>query len=153
MPDRTSAERPRKLPAIADGLSRRQFLALNSALLLSSALPGCSSPAMPADERRFFRWLRGEDMLSLGFELRNLRIEHRYRSNARLLRIDTAREAFLVVHFAAQHVAEQSFGSDAPTSPELPAAGALAGATRLVFRLPDALQELALSAESLLAWD
>lgn len=153
MPDRTPFAHPRSLPVNAEGLSRRQFLALNSALLLSSALPGCSSPAMPGDERRFFRWLRGEDMLSLGFELRNLRIEHRYRSNARLLRIDSAREAFLVVHFAAQHVAERAFGSDAEEPGELPVAGALAGPSRLVFRLPDGLQELALSAESLLAWD
>jgi hypothetical protein len=108
---------------------------------------------MPADDRRFFRWLRGADMLSLGFELRNLRIEHRYRSNARLLRIDSAREAFLVVHFAAQHVAEQALGSGAQVPAALPVAGALAGASRLVFRLPESLQELALSAESLLAWD
>jgi hypothetical protein len=153
LPDRESPSAAISLPARTDGLSRRQFLALNSALLLASTLPGCSGRDMPPDDRRLFRWLRGDDMLSLAFELRNLRIEHRYRSSARLLRMDAARDAFLVVHFAAQHVAEYAVASGTQAPVEGPFPAALAGPSRLVFRVPDDLGELVLSPDSLLAWD
>ena len=108
---------------------------------------------MPRDQRSFLRWVRADDMLSLGFEFRNLEIEHRYRKPARLVRIEDADDAFLVVHFPGQHIAEQAFSDEDNRDNAIPVESRIARPSRLVFRLPESLPGIDITADSLLGWE
>ena len=102
-------------------VSRRDFIYLSATLAVFAGTVGCSRPGGAPDERVEFRVLRPEDLLSLHFELRNLRIVDTGRGPPRLVRIDETSDALLVIGFPGQHIAEEVFneavsGLDAPIS-------------------------------------
>ena len=88
---------------------------------------------MPANTFRK-RVLRRDDLLALEFEFVNLRLSD---DATTVNRADPAADAFIVVHFPPQHVAEQAFVQDEnnalPVGP-VPVLAALAG--RAAWRLP-----------------
>ncbi len=92
----------------AQPLSRRDFFRLNLGLVLLAGSSGCRRPDEPIDQRNAFNLFRATDLLSLRFELQNLRIEHRRREPARLIRIRADQDAFIVVRFPGQHVLEET---------------------------------------------
>ena len=129
---------------------------LGAGFVVLTSIGACSRPVGPPDDRRELRVLRPEDLLSLHFELRNLRIESGGWGPARLVRIDDARDALLVVTFPGQHIAEQAFRnatSDPLAAVALPVRSRIAQPTRLVFRMPSNLDFVELTLQSLLAWD
>ena len=91
-----------------------------------------------------FSLLRPSDLLSLEFELVNLEVAP---DGSRLMRVDPAADALIIVHFPPQGLAEAAFTGQ-PTA--APVRTVLSGASRLVFRV-DA-DKLPLTAESLLDW-
>ncbi|MGY3319579.1 hypothetical protein [Arthrobacter sp. TE12232] len=88
--------------------------------------------------------LRPSDMLSLTLELVNLEVSE---DDARLVRTDPGADALIVVHFPPQALAEATFAAAPPVAP-IPTA--LAGESRLVFRLPAG--DLPLTIKALLDW-
>ena len=82
---------------ILGAVSRRDFMHLGAGFVVLTSIGACSRPVGPPDDRRELRVLRPEDLLSLHFELRNLRIESGGWGPARLVRIDDARDALLLV--------------------------------------------------------
>jgi hypothetical protein len=92
--------------------------------------------------------LRPDDLVALDFELVNLRVSA---DGKTLVPEDESAEAFVVVTFPPQAMAETVVTTEvSPTVP--PLRTALAGPSRLVFRLP-AGQGLPLTTEALLAWN
>lgn len=88
--------------------------------------------------------LRPSDLLSLEFELVNLEVVS---DGSRLVAVDAAADALIVVHFPPQGIAEATF-TDQPSGP--PVRTVLSGPSRLVFRVePDTL---ALTTAALLDW-
>jgi hypothetical protein len=137
-------------------VSRRDVLYLGAGLVALAAIPGCSRPEGPPDERTELRILRPDDLLSLHVALRNLRIEPNGRGPARLARIDARREASVLVRFPGQHIAEQTFKSVANGDGDpvtLPALSRIARPTQLVFRLPSDVDSIDLTLAALLNWD
>lgn len=96
--------------------------------------------------------LRADDLLDLHFEFLNLRLDAGEPGPA-LVRVDAAADAFVIITFPPQHVGEEAFDETlgAPDAP--PVRALLAGPTRLAFRVPDALQRVLFSIDSLLAWN
>jgi hypothetical protein len=90
--------------------------------------------------------LRRADLLALDFELINLELS----AASELVRIDSESPAFVIVHFPPQHLAEAVSAPDALQAS--PLRTALAGATRLVFRLHDSLQSVSSTLAALLDW-
>jgi hypothetical protein len=91
--------------------------------------------------------VRPDDLLSLQFELVNLQLD-----GADLVRRDPAADAFVIVTFPPQHIAEGDFPTG--TAPPAPPVGSvLAGPSQLAFRVPPATTRLPLTLDSLLAWD
>ncbi|GAA2845823.1 hypothetical protein Acy02nite_47490 [Actinoplanes cyaneus] len=91
--------------------------------------------------------LRPYDLLCLDFELVNLDVDA---ARSRLVRVDAAADALIIVHFPPQALAEATFTGDPP---QPPIGTALSGPSRLVFRIDD--DELPLTTEALLnfgAW-
>lgn len=130
---------------------------LSAGLVVLAGAGGCSPPVGPPDERGEFRVLRPDDLLSLHFELRNLRIETDGRGPPRLVRIDDAADAYLVVQFPGQHIAEEAFGA-AGTSGQFapiarPVRSRIAQPTQLVFRMPSGVDFVELTLQSLLEWN
>ena len=137
-------------------VSRRDFIYLSAALAVFAGTAGCSCPGGPPDERSEFRVLRPEDLLSLRYELRNLRIVQSGWGPPRLIRIDDSSDAFLVIQFPGQHVAEEVFNeavSGQNASISLPVRSKIAQPTQLVFRVPFGVDFIELSLQSLLEWD
>lgn len=96
--------------------------------------------------------LRRDDFLVLDFEFVNLRLDA---AAGRLVREDRASPAYIVVHFPAQHVAEEAFLQDeaGTLSPgPVPVRALLSGPSRLVFRLPSDADGIPYSLGSLLDW-
>lgn len=134
-------------------LSRRDFFRLNLALLLFAGSSGCSRPDEPLDQRSEFRIIRVDDLLSLRFELRNLRIEHRRREPARLVRIRPDEDGVMLVGFPGQHILEQAYRVNGETDPSVfPARSRIARPSRLAFKLPAERDHIDLSFEALLDW-
>ncbi|MCP4381803.1 MAG: hypothetical protein GY798_10400 [Hyphomicrobiales bacterium] len=151
---RSSRATPGKLARNAGALSRRDFVTLGVGLAALASLGACSGPGAIPDPRSAFRILRPEDLLSLHFEFRNLRIESNGRLPARLVRIDETQDAFVLVRFPGQHIAEEAFNEARADQAVIPPVGArIAQPTRLVFRVPSDIDSLALTLESLLDWD
>jgi hypothetical protein len=137
----------------AGGLSRRDFIRLNLALLVLAGTSSCSWSDAPADDRSAFRILRMEDLLSLRFELHNLRIEHRWRKPARLVRIRPGQDAFVRVGFPGQHILEEAFPEGRHAGPVvLPAKSRMARPARLVFKIPPGRDPIDLTFDALLDW-
>lgn len=128
---------------------------LGAALAVFAGTKGCSRPGRVPDERSELRILRPEDLLSLHFELRNLRIVDAGWGPARLVRIDESGDAFLVIQFPGQHIAEEVFNeavSGQDPSIALPVRSKIAQPTRLVFRVPSGVDFIELTLQSLLEW-
>ena len=134
------------------GLSRRDFLRLNLALLALAGTPACTGPDRRPDTRRALRLLRADDLLSLHVELENLEIVDRSYRPALLRRSVPGRDAFLVVRFAGQHIAEEAFRAPPDSSVTLPAQARMARPSQLRFRLPRDIDAIELTLEALLDW-
>ena len=152
---RSGSHRSRQDVDAFNALSRRDFIRLNSALLLAAGTVGCSPTDDPPDLRTGFRILRAEDLLSLKFKLQNLQIVHTYGRPSRLVRIRGNEDALLLVGFPGQHISEQTYQAleetkDDPVS--LPARSLMARPTELVFRLPANVGSVELTLEALLNW-
>jgi len=90
--------------------------------------------------------VRAADLLSLELEPVNLAVSP---EATRLIRVDDADEALIIVHFPPQAIAEHTT-LDPTVPPDPPIRTALAGPSRLVFRVPEAGVEL--TAQALLDW-
>src|SRR5580693_6492041 len=101
--------------------------------------------------------LRPDDLLSLTIEPRNLRLDSSNPRSPRLVVDNNSKPAYLIVHFAPQHILEKAyfevaqnikqnpdFDGPAPPPPANPdpldppgsVPSRMAGASDLVFRLP-----------------
>ncbi len=107
--------------------------------------------------------LRADDLLSLTFEFFNLKLDQPAGQPPRLVRVDAAQPAFLVVVLPPQHIAETAYPLD-PVSgtvsttdlTPVPAAMSrsfMAGPSRLGFRVPDSLPSLPFTLAALLDWE
>ncbi len=137
---------------MSNGLSRRDFIRLNLALIALAGTPACTGPRLPPDGRRIIHLLRADDLLSLQVELINLEIIDRRDRPALLSRADSGRDAFLVVRFPGQHIAEQAFNEADDSLLTLPAKAGIARPSQLVFRLPPSVDAVDLTLASLLDW-
>jgi hypothetical protein len=106
-----------------------------------------------ADNSDSISILRPDDLLALTFELVNLKIDQT-QSSPRLVRTTVGQDAFLVVHFPPQHIAEPVFtaNGDPSTVPGAPVMAVLAGDSRLAFRIPSATESIPLTLDALLDW-
>jgi hypothetical protein len=93
--------------------------------------------------------LRPDDLLALEFEFVNLQPA----ADNALERADPAQSAFVIVHFPPQHLTEQAFTGNSASAESQPVRTAMAGESRLVFRLPEALTRLPLTLPALLSWE
>ncbi len=109
--------------------------------------------------------LRSADLLYLGFEGINLELRVRGKELPCLDKIDPDKQAYLIVHFPPQNIAEQAFYETAEFSPlpgdpdrstggsenpRLPARSVAAGPSRLVFAIPEKALPIPYTLESLL---
>jgi hypothetical protein len=92
---------------------------------------------------------RRADQLWLDIDAGNLTPDHSVPGDPRLRRTGPV-PAYLAVRFPPQHLAEQVLPGGA--APVWPAGTRRAGVSRLVFRLPDDLNSIPLTDESMLSW-
>jgi len=105
--------------------------------------------------------VRADDLLVMRLEFVNLALDpDEAQRPRRLIRETAGAEALLIVHLPPQHISEMCVTEVASGDVTgIPDAGAdrlpsfIAGESRLVFRLPDAVQSLPLTLEALLDWD
>jgi hypothetical protein len=98
--------------------------------------------------------LRADDLLALTFEFINLQLDAGAGHAPRLVRIQSAAPAFVIVHFPPQHVAEQTFSettSGVNTVPP-PVGSVLAGPSRLVFEVAGSVTAIPFTTDALLNW-
>ncbi len=97
---------------------------------------------------------RPKDLLALCFEFRNLSLrKHPFRKAT--LRRCTEGDAYVIVHFPPQHIAEEALPEDTTTaapSDVRPVASRAARPSRLAFRLKPGTDEIDYTLESLLNW-
>ncbi len=135
--------------------SRRDFL--NWMALLGLSLPSSSLLAEEGEatfaENLIFPFetstnlviFRPQDLLYLQMQFVN------FKRGRNQLERDGVGQAYLVVHFQPQSIAEQAF--DLMNDPrQYPAAASLADASRLVFRIGDEVKTIPFTAEKLLDW-
>jgi hypothetical protein len=100
--------------------------------------------------------LRADDLLVLGFDFFNLKLDSPAGQPPRLVRVTPGQPSSIVVTFPPQHIAEQLFdendqgqlgGLVAP-----PVRARLAGRTRLAFDVPPTIDSLPFTLESLVDW-
>nr|MBP8601561.1 hypothetical protein [Candidatus Saccharicenans sp.] len=106
-----------------------------------------------------FNLLRPDDLLCLDFEFINFRLVNLPRPH--LVKENRQQPAYMIVHFPPQSLAEEAFYE---TTPELkdsrqpeppkppPVFSRISGPTQLSFIIPDEMNEIPLTLESLLAW-
>lgn len=106
------------------------------------------------------RVTRPDDLLVIRFELDNFALApHAPPGPRRLVRVDPGADATVVIHLPPQHIAEACFSVNPDGSlARLPGKGKavptlVAGESRLAFRIPPAIDSLALDLESLLDWE
>ena len=103
-------------------------------------------------ESVFLTLFRKEDFLLLTVQAVNMHLEG---NPAILARTDPAQPAILIYHFPPQHAAEQAFHQDEagnePAGP-VPVRAWLAGSSRLAFGLPEGVETLLVTLETLLDW-
>lgn len=100
--------------------------------------------------------VRPSDLLVLRFELLNLRIDKKCFREPRLVRAREAEDAFVIVHFPPQHLAERAFDvSEEAKDPPLVSAmdSRLAGESRLVFRIKRDASPQPFTLAALLNWN
>jgi hypothetical protein len=102
--------------------------------------------------------LRPDDLLALTIDAHNLALDFTHAAGPRLVRVSRGTPAYLVVIFPPQAFAEEALwegdGTGA-TDPPLPAGdvrSAIAGPTRLAFRVPDSITSIAYTLSGLLDW-
>jgi hypothetical protein len=93
--------------------------------------------------------LRPDDLLALEFEFANLQLA----ADNTLERVAPGQPAFIIVHFPPQHLTEKVFSGNSASLEPPPIRTALAGESRLVFRLPEAIDRLSLTLPALLNWE
>ncbi|MBC7361481.1 MAG: hypothetical protein H5U06_04260 [Candidatus Aminicenantes bacterium] len=98
---------------------------------------------------------RPDDLLYLDFEFINLKLVNLPRPH--LVRENRGQPAYLIVHFPPQSIAEEAFyegntPAESETPKPLPVFSRISGPTRLSFLIPDEINEIPLTLESLLAW-
>jgi hypothetical protein len=106
-----------------------------------AAVEGCGGGAPEVCLPNFcLSILRPEDLLALCFEFRNLRLRTGPFRKPTLEVCDRTAEAYVIVHFPPQHIAEQAFletlqdvQTEPPTEP--PVQALLSGPSRLAFKL------------------
>lgn len=113
---------------------------------LEVCLPECCVPVV-----------RPEDLLVLCFEFKNLRLRTGRFRKPTLERCGPG-EAYMIVHFPPQHVAERAFFEtlqDVQPDPPLPppVESRISGPSRLGFRLLPGINEIPFTLESMLNWD
>src|SRR5262249_18379709 len=104
--------------------------------------------------------VRADDLLALSFEFVNLDFDtDETPVLPRLVRFDPGEDAFVIVHFPPQHIAERLFSrrADGTLTPQWASAGPfpslIAGNSRLGFRLRPEVESLSISLDELLNWD
>jgi hypothetical protein len=154
-------------------LTRRSFLKATGAATAAVAVG--PARALAAADTEFgragnsgltFDVVRARDMFALSFEFLNLKLLKRGQAGpgdvhtARLTRVVPGRPALVVVHFDPQHLAEHAYvevnGPNDPNSDQLPSPpvpSALAGPSRLGFRVPDTTLVIPFQLHALLDWD
>jgi hypothetical protein len=120
-----------------------------------------------AGDRVIIELLRPDDLLALGAETTNLRLDTADPTQPALVRIDPAQPAFIKVLFPPQSIAEQAFFDSRNASPAQPpqpgtttepvlppgsVRARICGPSRLVFRIPDEIASIAFSVDGLLDW-
>lgn len=158
------ADEESKKPSI----TRRKFLSYAGVLgaaplvgqlktIQKKILPQAKIEIRPAGP--MFNILRPDDLLCLDFEFINFKLIDRPRPH--LVKENRSQPGYMIVHFPPQSVAEEAFYE---TTPELNDMGALetprmppvysriSGPTRLSFIIPDEINDIPLTLESLLAW-
>src|SRR6266487_4617682 len=98
-----------------------------------------------SSQNPIFSFLRADDMLALTFELVNLVLD-KSQTPPRLIRSQPEQDAFVIVHFPPQHIAEHVF-NEAPNGQPIslddaPIQSTLADTTRLAFRVRDTTQSI-----------
>lgn len=105
-------------------------------------------PVFQQRQRKNFsaKVVRADDLLVLTLDFYNLRLD------ANLLQREGAGDAFVIVHFPPQSIAEQSFLENGSNDPLFgpPVAARLAGESRIVFHLDPTLLPLEFSLEPIL---
>ncbi|WP_158849577.1 hypothetical protein [Saccharothrix deserti] len=94
--------------------------------------------------------LRHLDLLALRFEFANLILMHDGPFAGQLMREQAGQDAFIVVHFPPQHVAETVL--PAAGSFDVPLPGRVAGPSRLGFRLRPGVERIPFTLQALLDW-
>jgi hypothetical protein len=161
-------------PGAPPVISRRRMLAWSLAAAATSGLGGVSSALdlarRAAAQQGTVVWAgltRPQDQLDLAWELINV-VRYRAgegpgdRSVARIAVADPTQPAYIVVHFGPQSVAERAYFAVDPAYPNqggdetalltAPVPAALAGASRLAFRLPGGGPPVPYTVDGLLDW-
>lgn len=99
----------------------------------------------------FTALVRPDDLLALTFEFINVALD-RTQTPPRLVQVQPGQDAFLIVHFAPQHIGEASFTASPNGLQFPPVAAALAGPSRLAFQISPDVFPLPLAVEALLDW-
>jgi hypothetical protein len=105
-----------------------------------------------------FEILRADDLLTLSFEARNLRLDTKDPKNPALVVEKPGKPAFLIVRFPPQSIFERAYfeASTPPQSDPLDPPGSvfcrISGTSRLVFELPAKLTRIPFNISSLLDW-
>ena len=103
-----------------------------------------------------FELLRADDLLALRVETVNLKLNTTTPGKPLLVRVAAAQDAYLVYEFQPLSIIEKAYYEDVNGSAPLDGAGAvparMAGSSRLVFRWPDTLKQVAFNLNALLDW-
>jgi len=103
-----------------------------------------------------FNILRPDDLLCLDFEFINFKLVDRPRPH--LVKENRSQPGYMIVHFPPQSVAEEAFyettpelnDSEAVETPRMPPVySRISGLTRLSFIIPDEINDIPLTLESL----
>jgi len=162
--------------------TRREFLYLAGGAGLTPILQQRKVIVRPGEQKKvsaqvgampfIISVLRPDDLLNLEFEFINLKVAKG--TPPKLVRQNADSPAYMIVHFPPQSIAEEAFweaageykasaeggkfrtfplpsNSDVPRTP--PVMSRISGRSRLAFRIPEDVEALPLTLESLLAWD
>jgi len=129
--------------------------------------PKLSGKVLPSAPNLHIPILRPDDLLALDIECVNLTVKPG--APPRLVRQKASAPAYLIVHFPPQHIVEQAFFETTPefkpdpkspaepTTAETPAPppvqARISGPSRLAFLVPDAVDSIPLTLQSLLSWE
>lgn len=144
----------------AKGFTRRDFLkaggataliagltfersGIARALLADAAQPFAATPSIT------FPIFRRLDMVDLTVRGYNLQLRT---SPARLVRVTSGQDAFLVFEFGPQHLLEEAYHYPDQTPPGVPMRGRLAGPSRLAFKVPSSTTSVPYNIGTLLDW-